>query len=76
VSDPIAETDPAFRADVLAGLKAPIPAIPARWLYDRRGSELFDEITRLPNITRRGSRPRSWRRIATMSRRSSARETR
>jgi uncharacterized SAM-dependent methyltransferase len=48
VSDPIAETDPAFRADVLAGLKAPIPAIPARWLYDRRGSELFDEITRLP----------------------------
>ena len=37
----------AFRADVLAGLAAPIPAIPARWLYDRRGSELFDEITRL-----------------------------
>ena len=40
--------DPAFREDVLAGLSAPIPAIPARWLYDRRGSELFDEITRLP----------------------------
>jgi dimethylhistidine N-methyltransferase len=40
--------DPAFRADVLAGLKARIPAIPARWLYDRRGSELFDAITRLP----------------------------
>ena len=40
--------DPAFRADVLAGLAAPIPAVPARWLYDRRGSELFDEITRLP----------------------------
>ena len=38
----------AFRDDVLAGLSAPIPAIPARWLYDRRGSELFDEITRLP----------------------------
>jgi L-histidine Nalpha-methyltransferase len=37
----------AFRDDVLAGLSAPIPAIPARWLYDRRGSELFDEITRL-----------------------------
>ncbi|HSR00195.1 MAG TPA: L-histidine N(alpha)-methyltransferase [Sphingomicrobium sp.] len=37
----------AFRDDVLAGLKSPIPAIPARWLYDRRGSELFDEITRL-----------------------------
>jgi dimethylhistidine N-methyltransferase len=37
----------AFRDDVIAGLSAPIPAIPARWLYDRRGSELFDEITRL-----------------------------
>ena len=41
--------DPAFRADVLAGLAEPIPAIPARWLYDRRGSELFDAITRLPS---------------------------
>ena len=40
--------DPAFREDVLAGLAAAIPAVPARWLYDRRGSELFDEITRLP----------------------------
>jgi L-histidine Nalpha-methyltransferase len=38
----------AFRDDVLAGLSAAIPAVPARWLYDRRGSELFDEITRLP----------------------------
>ena len=33
---------------MLAGLAAPIPAVPARWLYDRRGSELFEEITRLP----------------------------
>jgi uncharacterized SAM-dependent methyltransferase len=41
--------DPAFRADVLAGLAAPIPAIPARWLYDRRGSELFEAITQLPD---------------------------
>jgi len=41
------EVDPAFRADVLAGLAEPIPAIPARWLYDLRGSELFDDITRL-----------------------------
>ena len=44
----MAEPDPAFRADVLAGLAAPIPAVPARWLYDRRGSELFEAITRLP----------------------------
>lgn len=41
--------DPAFRDDVLAGLSAAIPAVPARWLYDKRGSELFDEITRLPS---------------------------
>lgn len=44
----VEKVDPAFRADVLNGLGEPIPAIPARWLYDRRGSELFDEITRLP----------------------------
>ena len=41
--------DSAFRADVLNGLAEPIPSIPARWLYDRRGSELFDAITRLPD---------------------------
>jgi dimethylhistidine N-methyltransferase len=41
--------DPQFREDVLNGLSAAIPAIPARWLYDHRGSELFDEITRLPS---------------------------
>jgi L-histidine Nalpha-methyltransferase len=41
------EPDPAFRADVLTGLAAPIPAVPARWLYDRRGSELFEQITEL-----------------------------
>jgi len=48
----LATLDPqtiAFRDDVLAGLSAPIPAVPARWLYDHRGSELFDEITRLPS---------------------------
>jgi L-histidine N-alpha-methyltransferase len=38
-----------FRDDVLAGLSAPVPAVSARWLYDHRGSELFDEITRLPS---------------------------
>ena len=44
----LTKVDPAFRADVLAGLAAPIRAIPARWFYDRRGSELFEAITRLP----------------------------
>jgi len=42
------DADPAFRDDVLAGLAAPIPAVPARWLYDLRGSELFEQITQLP----------------------------
>lgn len=37
-----------FRGDVLAGLAQPQKVIPARWFYDRKGSELFEEITRLP----------------------------
>jgi dimethylhistidine N-methyltransferase len=40
--------DPAFRDDVLSGLAAPVRAIPARWFYDHRGSELFEAITQLP----------------------------
>ena len=40
--------DPAFRADVLAGFASRPRAIPARWFYDRRGSELFEDITNLP----------------------------
>ncbi|MBH0112563.1 L-histidine N(alpha)-methyltransferase [Novosphingobium sp. YJ-S2-02] len=39
---------PAFRADVLEGLAQAQKVIPARWFYDHRGSELFEEITRLP----------------------------
>ena len=42
------EADPAFRGDVLKGLSVKPRAIPARWLYDRRGSELFEVITALP----------------------------
>jgi L-histidine Nalpha-methyltransferase len=42
------EVDAAFRADVLKGLSVKPRAIPARWLYDRRGSALFDAITALP----------------------------
>ena len=40
--------DPAFRADVLNGLADPLKAIPARWFYDKAGSELFEQITDLP----------------------------
>lgn len=38
----------AFRYDVLDGLGGRPRAIPARWLYDRRGSALFEAITALP----------------------------
>jgi dimethylhistidine N-methyltransferase len=40
--------DLAFRADVLTGLAQSQKAIPARWLYDSAGSELFEKITKLP----------------------------
>ncbi|KWV93357.1 L-histidine N(alpha)-methyltransferase [Erythrobacter sp. YT30] len=38
----------AFRADVLKGLSQTQKAIPARWLYDDAGSQLFEDITQLP----------------------------
>lgn len=37
--------DPAFATDVLEGLEEAQKRIPSTWLYDRRGSELFEEIT-------------------------------
>jgi dimethylhistidine N-methyltransferase len=40
--------DLAFRADVLAGLAEPQKAVPARWFYDDAGSQLFEDITQLP----------------------------
>jgi len=43
-----ARTEDAFRRDVLEGLARSPKRIPSAWLYDRRGSELFEEITRLP----------------------------
>ena len=36
-----------LRADVLAGLTATPKTLPPKYFYDERGSELFDEITRL-----------------------------
>jgi L-histidine N-alpha-methyltransferase len=40
----------ALRADVRTGLSAPHGrrTLPPKWFYDQRGSELFDQITRLP----------------------------
>lgn len=42
-----AVADPRFLRDVLSGLGKPPKAIPSRWLYDARGSELFREIMAL-----------------------------
>ncbi|MFF5447902.1 L-histidine N(alpha)-methyltransferase [Streptomyces sp. NPDC012888] len=38
----------ALRADVLHGLTRMPKVLPPKWFYDARGSELFEEITRLP----------------------------
>ncbi|MGW2959267.1 L-histidine N(alpha)-methyltransferase [Streptomyces sp. NPDC001220] len=41
-------TDAALRADVLDGLTATPKTLPPKWFYDARGSELFEQITELP----------------------------
>ncbi len=41
-------TNREFAEDVLAGLGMPQKTLPCRWLYDARGSQLFEEITDLP----------------------------
>lgn len=38
----------ALRSDVASGLTASPKELPPKWFYDERGSQLFDEITRLP----------------------------
>jgi L-histidine Nalpha-methyltransferase len=38
----------ALRRDVLDGLAASPKSLPPKWFYDSVGSELFDQITRLP----------------------------
>ncbi|MFD7071360.1 L-histidine N(alpha)-methyltransferase [Streptomyces sp. NPDC059913] len=45
---PADATDAALRADVLHGLTRHPKSLPPKWFYDARGSELFEEITRLP----------------------------
>jgi L-histidine Nalpha-methyltransferase len=46
-ADSFKEED-AFALDVLVGLSGPRKSLPSKYFYDARGSELFDEITRLP----------------------------
>jgi L-histidine N-alpha-methyltransferase len=41
------DLDKTLRADVSAGLSASPKELPPKWFYDERGSELFDQITRL-----------------------------
>ncbi|MGN5381525.1 dimethylhistidine N-methyltransferase [Streptomyces sp. MUSC 14] len=41
-------TDAALRADVLHGLTDHPKWLPPKWFYDARGSELFEQITELP----------------------------
>ena len=43
------ERDDDFATAVLAGLSQPQMTVPARFFYDRAGSELFEAITRLPD---------------------------
>src|SRR5438132_3740738 len=38
----------ALRTDAARGLRAAPKDIPPKWFYDTRGSQLFDDITRLP----------------------------
>lgn len=42
------ERHAALRAEGLAGLTSSPKQLSPKWLYDERGSQLFDEITRLP----------------------------
>ncbi|WP_327293917.1 MULTISPECIES: L-histidine N(alpha)-methyltransferase [unclassified Streptomyces] len=41
-------TGAALRADVLQGLTRTPKTLPPKWFYDARGSELFEQITALP----------------------------
>ncbi|WP_406463062.1 L-histidine N(alpha)-methyltransferase [Streptomyces sp. NBC_01622] len=41
-------TDAALRADVLHGLTRTPKTLPPKWFYDTHGSELFEQITELP----------------------------
>ena len=42
------DAEAALAADVRTGLTARPKNLPPKWFYDARGSELFEEITRLP----------------------------
>ena len=49
----------AFADAVIAGLSQAQKSLPTAYLYDRRGSELFEDITELPNLVA-GLEGRGW----------------
>ncbi|MBA3760345.1 MAG: L-histidine N(alpha)-methyltransferase [Gemmatimonadales bacterium] len=48
LSAPYRQPNPRMLAEVAAGLTAPQKELSPKYFYDHRGSELFEEITRLP----------------------------
>jgi L-histidine Nalpha-methyltransferase len=46
---PKTSTGPALYEETLRSLQAEVKELPAVWLYDERGSRLYEEITRLPD---------------------------
>ena len=44
-----ADGRPVLYEETLRSLRADVKALPPVWLYDERGSRLYDEITRLPD---------------------------
>lgn len=47
-ADSLSKEDEAFGAAIISGLSAPQKTLPCRYLYDERGSDLFERITELP----------------------------
>jgi uncharacterized SAM-dependent methyltransferase len=47
VNNSIDPVENAFARDVVGGLSADVKTLTSRWLYDERGSALFEEITKL-----------------------------
>jgi L-histidine N-alpha-methyltransferase len=48
ITTAVARPNPRMLAEVAAGLSSPQKELPPKYFYDHRGSELFEEITRLP----------------------------
>jgi L-histidine N-alpha-methyltransferase len=48
ISAAVPVSNPQMLAEVAEGLAAPQKELPPKYFYDHRGSELFEEITRLP----------------------------